>query len=859
MINSQFIKTNPSGEVGELKMQENFGNKLKRTAKKVAAVALSVGMAGATVAAAGFAANLSGLPATFVSDGVFDAYIVVGASAQPIDVAGAVEVATAMGQLATTSSATSGSATLEVNYTTGENFANTPLLDTNTGLLLGSASVYRNHTGGGSESWNSVTNADNITVLANLTRRIGSTDIVSGATLTINSAGMYTSPYGLAFTVNKSDSTYDVITWTLGTNRSSSTFGGVFAVGDDISWLGTGYEITALDTQNITLGSTTTISDKELGDTFEVGGTTFTLIDVSDTAALISDGTSSYTINSTSTYTEIGTKKIKLDSNPFVGSTVKKASFKTISESSKFDAGDAWPLDSNWVVDTLTSNGTAVSSLILRNNASWSVASGDQVTIVTGMNLLYNNNSKGTNLEFVAVYEQGWNTQALTDGNGAGAGGSGIIDANSSAWGPGIRWVTNQGGVETVWNGSALTEPLYLKVGDYYELKITNHTAAGTVYAYLPASSTNRTSAGGTFSGSQMSNAQTHETPSGVNVTANTTAVTIRVKSILITVDADGDFTAGNTSYYARDGSAKIYQGYTEYDNITTEYGGIISWTDGTDTVNFRDLDGNFVTVDMAFDATTGSSYINAASDVDYKGVDSTATTLKAVNNSYDDYVNTTYDQETEYKSNIWLFDGTPAGTNSTKAFGNSTEDSTSALDDDFVLIRLYQRQFSFTVGTKQAREITLAAGENTTVGGTNIKLVSSAGASVSVNEVTPGFSVMDSSVNTATVSKPIICLGGSSVNTLVASLVSSGSIDYADMIAMGASGYAQIDYVENAFNGQDVLVIAGMTGDDTLMAGRAVAASLLNAAPIDFSAQDATSIILNTGTTVVSDIAIVA
>ncbi len=842
-------------------MQEEFVKKVKRTAKKFAAAAISAGMVGATVAGAAFAANLSGLPAPFVSSGAFDAYIAVGANAKPIDVAGAVEVATAFGQLATTSSGTSGTATLEVNYTTGEAFTSLTLNASAVNTLLGST-LARNHTGGATDSWTSATNADNITVLANVTKHIGSQDIVSGATLAFNENGFLLNPDGLGVTVNKSDATNKVITWTLGTNRTG-TFAGLFAVGDDIAWLGTGYEITASDGQNVTLGSTSTV-EVTVGGEFVVGSTTFTLDDLSTDAAsaLISTGGTSYTINST--YLTIGSEKLKLH-QAFVGTTNKKATFKTIAESHKFKSGDAFPLSTNWVVDTLSFDASNnVTSFIVRNNLTYSVSEGGQVEIVSGLNLIYNNNTKGSNVEYIVVYEQNQTVQALLDGAGDGTGGNGIIDANSSAWPPGIKWVTNLNSIETVWNGTALTEPLYLKVGDNYELKITNSTA-GTVLAYLPSSSLNYTASGGSFSGSQMTNGQTHVTPSGVNVTANATAVTIRVKTVAITIDADGILTAGNTSYFARDGSSKLYQGTTEYSSVVTERGAKITWDDSNDIVSIKEPKGDTLTIDMAFDSTSGASYFNKASDIDFKGSDITtygtnSTVFKAnatypVGANVAGTINTTYDVETTYKSNIWLIDGYTAGTGVAWGWDKEVGD---IYGDDVVVFRIYDRTLSMTSGTKNAQEVTLSAGENTTVGTTGIKLLSSAGESVTINKVTPGFAMLDSDINTASLGKPLIAVGGSAVNSVVKSLVDSGSISYADLIAMGSSGYAQLDFVEAAFNSKDVFVIAGLAGEDTLMAARAVAASLLNSAPVDFSAQDKAVLMLNTGTTVVSDIAIV-
>jgi len=210
-----------------------------------------------------------------------------------------------------------------VNYTTGESL-NAFTLDTDTGYVLGSSTLFVNHSDVAESSWTSATNADNITVLANVTTHVGTQDIVAGGTLRINPDGIKLDIDGLGLIVNASDSSNHVVNWSLGTNRSSS-FAGVFQVGDQIAWLGSGYEITAIDSQNVTLGSTTTV-EVSVGAEFTVGSTTFTLDDVSTSAALISTGGNTYTVNTT--YLTIGSEKLKLNENPFVGSTVKKATFR---------------------------------------------------------------------------------------------------------------------------------------------------------------------------------------------------------------------------------------------------------------------------------------------------------------------------------------------------------------------------------------------------------------------------------------------------------------------------------------------------------------------------------------------------
>ncbi|RLG17474.1 hypothetical protein DRN75_03595, partial [Nanoarchaeota archaeon] len=81
-------------------MKDKFVLRAKKAIKKIAALAGSAVVLGATVATPAMAATLADLPQPFVNDnGVFDAYVVVGASAQPADVLAAVDIAAAFAQV----------------------------------------------------------------------------------------------------------------------------------------------------------------------------------------------------------------------------------------------------------------------------------------------------------------------------------------------------------------------------------------------------------------------------------------------------------------------------------------------------------------------------------------------------------------------------------------------------------------------------------------------------------------------------------------------------------------------------------------------------------------------------------------
>jgi len=106
-----------------------------------------------------------------------------------------------------------------------------------------------------------------------------------------------------------------------------------------------------------------------------------------------------------------------------------------------------------------------------------------------------------------------------------------------------------------------------------------------------------------------------------------------------------------------------------------------------------------------------------------------------------------------------------------------------------------------------------------------DVTLKSSSGASVSVNNVDVGsLAKLDTELDSATLSKPVILMGGWAVNSFVQALVDAGSINTSDL----AADRGLVQLVMDAFNSQDALVIAGWTGDDTRLAAEVVASQVL-------------------------------
>lgn len=102
---------------------KNIGIKTKKFVRKITAIASAALMAGLSMGAA--AADLSSLTSTFITSGEFKAYVVVGTGGASNvvgfakDVAGSIVVASAFAQQAKTSTASSGTAVLSRNLTSG--------------------------------------------------------------------------------------------------------------------------------------------------------------------------------------------------------------------------------------------------------------------------------------------------------------------------------------------------------------------------------------------------------------------------------------------------------------------------------------------------------------------------------------------------------------------------------------------------------------------------------------------------------------------------------------------------------------------------------------------------------------------
>ncbi|MBR9677743.1 MAG: hypothetical protein GOU97_00390 [Nanoarchaeota archaeon] len=855
-------------------MEEKFVLKVKRTIKKIAALTTGAVMVGATVTGAALATMLSDLPSPFVSSGNFDADVVVGSSSTSTpagiasDVAGAIDVAAAFAQLATTTGgAGSGSATLQVDQFSGEDMT-ALTIDTTTGV---------NHTAK-AENWMVGSDGDT-TPMPQLDPLYYSTHgeyVNSTVQMAADSDMIEFNPVDRTLLVNRSETggtTKYAFRINFSTNRSQPDAG--FGLGDKINWFGTGYEITVTNATHVTLGSSAT-TRVNVGSTVTVGGTTYTLSDISSDAnyvyALLHPSSGSdVTVNNSAT-TKIGDSDVQVTSI-FSGSTTKYADLSVVEKSYKFKQGDQWPIDTNWYIKTLTIETTSnnVTALKLYSNMSFTLSVGDQHNIADSVNFTYNDfaDPATTTEDFIRILETSKvnDTFNVYEANG-------VMSFAATDWDdtliPGVSYVTVSSGIKTgktiaqlnASNGADFN--YYINRSDgKYELRLLFDNSEDTWTAYRPDSDTNLTSSGADpTSGVSWSNIGTgdnHTTPSGLDVfyidAANAgtalSAVVIEAKAINIEEALDGDFSGVDVEYFVRDGSSKVYDTTTGVEGtiLYTKYGYGISWDDATDTVSVSQPDGKSLTVDFTFAATAsgsvnvGDAIVTATTDVKFDGASTTAvdfyknTTAAADSGTWD----TSKDHETAYKSKIFLID-----TTDTNIYFGTGEESTDVVDDQILLI-MTDKQIKIGIGGKAPTTTTVAVGDNTTIGNTTITVESTTGETVS--KITPGIGGYADEKDWATVAtRPVILIGGPYANSVTKYLADQGlTITASEYV----TGQAIVDYIAAGLNSQDVLLIAGYAATDTKLACKVVAQEVLNSmnSPITVDKWNSTKVTLNTGT----------
>lgn len=835
-------------------MQEELKNKIKRTAKKVAAIGAGALVAGATMASAALAADLSGLPAPIVSSGTFDSYVVIGTSATTItsetlkDIAGAVELSTALGQLATTSTGAEGSATLTVRQFSGTNL-DAIYVKTDT-----AGTTYHEDA-----TWSALDSSTDLTALDDVPFTLSGGSVYNATiSLTLDDDYVHLNRDALGITINSSTDADNVLTVTLDTNRTAGTDGHFFE-GDSLNWFGTLYEIVDIGTDNnVTLGATSEVT-ANIGESFTIGGATFNFIDVdsSSSKAQITDA-SGTTYNINTTYTTIGTVQLRVKANSiFSGRTGASATFETVQNSYKFAVGDAWPLDTDFIVESVTvdTHPSLNSSIVLRNNVTYSLSvKGSEAVIVEGLNFIYSDNTVDSTPARTNYLAGGAGQINISEAAGVtlslnasiGSGGWPTVDLTL----PGVNFYWYSGDV--AYELTALTDDdTYVLYGvnngtNKIEFKLNRTTPGAMTNATWARPQTEGSISFGATPGSVSWTAPSYNTnyttPSGIVlgtaccVAGNNNTLTLKVAAVRIDVDA--------STYYGRKNSAWTAPVYAVA-------GPKINWvsasTGSTGTVTVYEPTGKNLEVTFTFQSND-DAVIAQKAHVKFDGQTTSAT-----------YYTAGTDQDSDWGSHIGCYTNDTYNYSATDVFEQS-----GLVPDDAVRMTFPTKDISIGVGSLQDTPITLDTDPatttpvNSTIGNTTVTLTSGSGSSVTVNKITPGLTKLDSEITTTTLAKPVVLIGGPAINGLVKNLVDGGLVSFTDLSAQG-SGHAQVDFVENAFNSQTALVIAGYTGADTLMAAKAVAGALLNGQPFSFGDYEVSTMLLNTGTTAVSEVSVMS
>ncbi len=811
-------------------MQERLVNKLKRTAKRIAAVAVSAGMVGATVSGAAFAADLSGLPSPFVSNGVFDAMVVVGADAATIDVAGAIEVATAFGQLATTTTATTGTADLNLISWGGPD-GTTAIATITTARVLGSALPSTALSVGAKTSYD---------ILGNVSYTISNTEYWGVQNMTVGQWNI-TDDLTLKIPKGQIDYYFSVLNKSSASSTDVTNYVDLSLNTTKLNVFGTLYGVVGYaPSGNVTLGTVESVKSIGVNEDVKIGSHTVKVTkayddSTGDSADFEIDGVAVSDISTSST--DPTKNGVTIDASTI---SVKKStegaavvSFDVRTSDMVLQNDKAFSLDTSYYVDTDNKYALRIHNknveLSAGNTKNAYVSGPGKVTNITVSDL---QGSGGAERFLIneSIMTSYWLVVNQTGG----------VNFNTSVI-PGQTYLnlsamSSDATVYSAWSfgdqrlsDTSIDKQSFLKISEpssqYFLLNISGN---GTEDEVLIQNIVYHNSSGNfnLVSGTE------YALDSGINLTYTKRPVsgtgaadqayndTVLFEVSGLSIVANETETPGGSApqtFSIRYGVSGVYSGANAKTNRTDS--GIKMTYGGGTSLTFTESDGNEITVTLYKNDTSGDVTFNGITDT--KGATTFGTSI--------DYINITDE----------------------KTLGVSVSAGKLNLTTPL-------KQVKYGIGTWVYSTKSLKTGTEDKIGNSTVSLKSAGGSSVSVNKVAAGFADLDTSIVTSTLSVPIVLAGGSSVNDLVKTLIDGNKMSSTAIIAAG-DGHAQIDFVENAFGTNTALVIAGYTGQDTLKACRAVTASLLNKAPIDFSAQSGkVSLLLNTGVTVYSDVSIV-
>ncbi len=763
---------------------KTLGIKTKKIVRKITAIASAALLSGLSMGVA--AADLSNLTSTFITNGQFDAYVVLGThGASNVagfadDVAGAVVVAAAFAQQAISTTSTSGTAVVERNVTTG--------------YLNGSGYLPFNGVVPSSD-WNKVNSDDGFSWLPNSTVQNSTSDVANvTAKLTVKSSAVALGNDGNYTIYSDGKIIYNL---TFNSDKGTSGNKGIGMYIKNIPLPdGNKYQITNIsqtstsatpgaDELNVTLGSYTEVS-ATTGKVYQIGdtGATYEILTYATSPSAYlkikvtgADGTELF-----NDYVESGKEVYSNDdfalrltkyyiTNGKVDATMAWTTSKLVLRNQKENS--KWPdwkiyltndTEGNitsiaWVYDPDGSvSSTAGSKLSMLDNffnvsfGEFTINSTDKVARdIT----IYGATSTAKDIYFV---DNESNTHSINVNVVSGS----FSSANVS---PLNNWIDGYSFTMTCWEDGSTPKVNISRGSDYTVVTATNGTpffmndTNGNVTAY-------QLWANLTWSGSSAcSNDDWNLTV--VNFTSN----------------------AGNpindSLYYA----------------LTGGNWGNVSETSVNGTVTITEEDGNTIV------------YIYSEGSLDK---------LSAV---HDDSIDDGATYYTDYGSKI-----SRSGNTVTISYPEAV------------------RHGSVAVGRSGSVEYTLTANEYNE--DLDLTLKSASSESVSINKIDVGIAKLDTEVTSTSLTKPVILMGGWAVNSLVQELVDNGLVNKSDLSA----DKALVQLVDNAFNSQSALVIAGWSGKDTRLAAQVVASQVLGS---DMGLTGSKAI-LNTAGSTVADVTVI-
>ncbi|RLG17723.1 hypothetical protein DRN62_00365 [Nanoarchaeota archaeon] len=714
--------------------------KAKKFVKKIVALAGSAAMVGATVG--GAMAALSDLPSPFITNGIFDAYVVVGANAGISDVVAAIELAAAFAQKATSGGA--GVVTFEKNTTAGV---------LTSGSLTDGAGI------------KSVLNGVTFTPATDgfdwLENKTVTKDYGNGTIVYLKEE----EKLGITDGTGQTDAKGNLIFYGYGIIYNV-TFNQTVPEGTSgISWLGDTYELVSSSSTEVILGQIEETTLK-LGEEVTVGQATITATDIdsvlNEVYLVIKDENGNivkedwFAQNEEYSNETIGIKNVKVKSFHYSitkqEGTVEleiRASAVTLKDgNTTTEYGDKWEVD-------LSATDDGVNWIALKSRLYYP----EYPNTTTLEGLTPNSEVAGPN-NYWYLYHDGF--KILDDGGETTIQVKDDFDG-SSIWE--ILYVDNND--ETV-----MIDLDSYTVTDWTEYPSGSPVSNRSAYINLQGSSwvfEVFDISGGSYAHINITKAgESTPTYSYINITSGTPYAYFNVSDVWYRIDMEPDFTPKEL-------------------NLTV-------WNVTIDTNSLRPPKFNGAAYNLTYTNATKTVTINDAGDEDI--------TIDLGDREV--YVGTKKMAMGETLYSKW---------GSKTSYGSTGIVSVGVPENQRVLV--------ISLGRKAPSQFTVNVGEYSEDIGAKVV----AGGGEVVNKISPEFAYLDSELST--VDKPVILVGGPAINSLVASL-GNKTLTLDEWRSGNYTGKAIIDLIENAFDGNTALVVAGYEADQTRIAARLLAKELL-------------------------------